>query len=104
MYVEYSVKTFDTTNPYIQIDILKDNIRQLEADVKLMESRDLDFELLKNENLNLNKTIVSKAKKISQLRERNLILSKELRESKNNSIKMKSKIVDINTTNKQNTP
>lgn len=77
-YIEFSIDESKKNNPFDQIYELKKRISLLENDIKMLESRDLQTELLKHRNKEQTAAITIRNKEISLLRERNSDLVRRL--------------------------
>ena len=78
-------------NPYHICETLKELILQLKEQVNLMENRDIDFELIKQEKNFLQEKVAEQTKEIQRLQNRVFELSNELH-------KYKQKMKQTNTT------
>ena len=90
-YIEYSIKMSNKDNPYHICETLKELILQLKEQVTLMENRDIDFELIKQEKNFLQEKVAEQTKEIQRLQNRVFELSNELH-------KYKQKMKQTNTT------
>lgn len=81
-YIELSKVQFDQNNPYAAIDSRKEELSRMREQISLMESRDIDFELLRHENALLVRKDKEQAQEIDRLRTRVHELSGELHELK----------------------
>lgn len=66
-YIELSVESSQASDPYITISILRDEKSQLLSEIGLLMKRDLDIELLKNQNEQLKAEIKDKNKEIERM-------------------------------------
>ena len=66
-YIELSVESSQASDPYITISILQDEKSQLLSEIGLLMKRDLDIELLKNQNEQLKAEIKDKNKEIERM-------------------------------------
>ena len=66
-YIELSVELSQASDPYITISILRDEKSQLLSEIGLLMKRDLDIELLKNQNEQLKAEIKDKNKEIERM-------------------------------------
>lgn len=81
-YIEYSIKLSSKKNPYYTCEKLKETIRELQEQVDLMENRDIDFELIKQEKKFLQDKVAEQTKEINRLQNRVIELSTELHKYK----------------------
>ena len=66
-YIELSVEASQASDPFITISNLRDEKSQLQEEIGLMMKRDLDIELLKNQNEQLKAEIKEKNKEIDRM-------------------------------------
>ena len=66
-YIELSVETSRKTDPYATIDELQEEKRYLQTEIGLLMKRDLDMELLKQQNIQLKSELKEKNKEIERL-------------------------------------
>lgn len=97
-YIELSIDLFELNDPYIAYNKLKASINELEAKVDKMILRDIDTELLREENNQYLMKLKESIEQINRLQSRNAELSKEirdLRKKNTNSNKTESIIINI---------
>jgi len=66
-YIELSVESSQLSDPYITISNLRDEKSQLQLEISLMMKRDLDTELLKNQNEQLTAELQEKNREIERM-------------------------------------
>ena len=66
-YIEQSVEISRSSDPYILISELKDEKSQLQTEIGLLMRRDLDMELLKQQNKQLKSELKEKQKEIERM-------------------------------------
>lgn len=85
-YIDYSLTQFLSYTPFDKNNGIRERIKLLEYEIKMMEIRDLDYEKLYCNNILLVKQIKDKNIEISNLRNRIQLLVKELNDL-NHSLK-----------------
>lgn len=102
-YIELSEALFIENNPYKAYEDLKTTKSLLEAQVDKMIARDVNAEIVSQENKKLHDTIKEKNQEINRLQARNAELSKELQNYRtqtkvhsNKEVKQQNQVIDIN--------
>lgn len=89
-YIEIAIDLIEEENPFVMYDKMKASIGVLESKIDKMTLRDIDTELLRVENNNLQKSLKEKVQEIERLQIRNTEISKELEKLKNTNTTEKS--------------
>jgi hypothetical protein len=95
-YIEHSMVVLNQDNPYAAYENLRESKSKLQEQVSLMENRDIDFELVKHEKIELSIMLKEKNKEIERLHARVNELSAELHQIKNGNNNInKGRIVSL---------
>lgn len=84
-YIGFRTLQANELNPYYQIDELKAKIEKLNNKLELMVKRDIDTEILRNENEVLSNQIKNKDKIITRMNEQHVNMERKITELKKNS-------------------
>lgn len=100
-YIELSIDLFELSDPYVAYNNLKASISELEAKVNKMVLRDIDTELLREENDKHLIKLKESIEQINRLQSRNAELSKEIRDlRKKNTVSTKPDSIIVNIKDK----
>lgn len=81
-YINFRALQMDELNPYHRIDELKDKINKLNEKIELMINRDIDTEILRNENEILLEQIQNRDATLNRIKEQNLEMERKIVELK----------------------
>lgn len=85
-YINLRALQVNELNPYHQIEELNDKINKLNKKLELMINRDIDIELLRNENEILLEQIKNKDNTITRMNEQNIEMERRISELKKGTV------------------
>lgn len=104
-YINFRTLLVDEFNPYHRIDQLKDEINKLNEKLELMINRDIDTEILRNENEILLEQIKNRDATLNRIKEQNLEMERKVVElercainTNSNKRTTKSKVLTLDKT------
>lgn len=106
-YIDFRMLQVNERNPYHQIDELKAKIHELNEKLELMIKRDIDTEILRNENKILSEQIKNKNNTITRLNEQSANMELKIAELRKKSYsstsnsdikKSKGKVIELDKT------
>lgn len=85
-YINFRTLQVDELNPYHQIEELKEKINKLNKKLELMVNRDIDTEILRNENEVLLQQIQNKENTITRMTNQNIDMERRIEELKKGKV------------------
>lgn len=90
VYINFRTLQTDELNPYHRIDELKDKINKLNEKLELMINRDIDTEILRNQNETLLEQLKNRDNTINRMKEQNAEIERKLIELRRGTVNSSS--------------